>query len=118
MRGVLEFEEVYLHREPVDMRRGINGLMAVVDSEDMGPFTGSRLFVFSGRRKDLIKILYFDFSGYALWMKRLEEDKFKWPKKVPLDVVIMTPEQLQWLLSGFDFMQMKPFKEVEYDHLV
>lgn len=118
MKGVLEFDEVYLHREPVDMRKGIHGLMALVEGSGMGPLTAGKLFVFSGRRRDLIKILYFDISGYALWMKRLEEDKFKWPKKVPVGVVVMTPEQLQWLLSGFDFTQMKPFNEVKYDHLV
>lgn len=77
MKGVLEFTEVYRHREPADMRNGINGLMTLVESSGMGPMTGGKLFVFSGRRRDLIKILYFDFSGYALWMKRLEEDKLK-----------------------------------------
>lgn len=118
MRGVGDFEEVYLHREPVDMRKGINGLTVLVEQAEMGPFTTNRLFVFSGRRRDLIKILYFDHSGYALWIKRLEVDKFKWPKKVPLDVVVMTPEQLQWLLSGYDFLQMKPFKDVHYERVV
>lgn len=118
MRGVMDFDEVYLYRDPVDMRKGINGLMGVVESEGLGPMTTGKLFVFCGRRRDLIKILYFDSSGYALWMKRLEEDKFKWPRKVPVDVVIMTTEQLQWLLSGFDFTQMKPFKEVDYEYLV
>ncbi len=60
------------------------------------------LFVFCGRRRDLIKVLYFDSSGFCLWLKRLEKDKFPWPKKLDSEVVSLTPSQFAWLLEGYD----------------
>jgi transposase len=70
MKSVREFTEVFLHREPVDMRKAINGLSEIVQSTEMGELMKPQLFVFTNRRRDLIKMLYFDRSGFALWMKR------------------------------------------------
>ena len=72
---------IYLHRDPVDFRKSINGLSVIVD-EAMGlsPFEPG-LFVFCNRRRDTLKVLYWDKTGFALWYKRLEKEKFKWPRK-------------------------------------
>lgn len=110
----MDFDGIYLHREPVDMRKGINGLCDLVSIREMGAFTSKNLFIFCGRRKDSIKILYFDRSGYALWQKRLDQDKFSWPKKVETSIVVMTNEQLQWLLEGYDVWKMRPFAELQF----
>jgi transposase len=118
MKAVSEFKGVFIHRDPVDMRKGINGLSEVVALAQMGELMGPHLFVFSGRRKDLLKILYFDRSGFALWQKRLEKDKFIWPKKLPDEVVHITPDQLAWLLEGYDVWKMKPFKELHFDRVI
>jgi transposase len=67
------------------------------------------LFVFRGNRRDSIKVLYFDHSGIALWQKRLERDKFIWPKKLTESIVQISPEQFAWLLDGYDVWKMKPF---------
>ena len=114
MRACQEFSGVYLHREPVDMRKGINGLCDVVASAAMGELQGKNLFVFTGRRRDLMKILYFDETGYAVWMKRLERDRFPWPRKFPYDVVTITAEQLDWLLQGYDVWRLKAFEKVSF----
>ena len=117
MKGAADFTSVFIHREPVDMRRGINGLCDIIQSAAMGDLNSRNLFVFSGKRRHSIKILYFDKSGFCLWQKRLEKDRFPWPKKETGHVVIITPEQLSWLLDGYDVWKMKAFSSVEFERV-
>lgn len=117
MKSPGEFKAVYIHRDPVDMRKSINGLSEIVQLEEMGNLMGPHLFVFSGRRRDLIKILYFDRSGYCLWQKRLEREKFPWPKKNPNEVVHISTEELEWLLRGFDVWKIKPHAELKFERV-
>jgi transposase len=117
MRSVREFNGVYFHREPVDMRNQLNGLSVIVETARMGDLMGKNLFVFANRRRDLMKVLYFDKSGFALWMKKLEKEKFPWPKKHESEVVRLTPEQFEWLLDGYDVWKLKPFAELEYSRV-
>jgi transposase len=79
----------------------------------MGPY----LFVFTGKRRDVLKVLYFDKSGFALWYKKLEKDKFPWPKKLSDSVVKLSPEQFEWLLDGYDVWKMKPFETLHFEHV-
>ena len=118
MRALSEFKNIYLYREAVDMSKAINGLSALVEQEGVGELFSPSLFVFTGRRRDSIKILYFDRSGFALWQKKLEKDKFPWPRKWPEEVVTVTPEQLSWLLDGYDVWKMKPFESLSYSRVV
>jgi transposase len=118
MKAISEFKGVFIHRTPVDMRKGINGLSEVVALAKMGDLMGPYLFVFSGRRKNLLKILYFDRSGFALWQKRLEKDRFFWPKKLTEEVAHITADQLLWLLDGYDVWKMKPFEELHYERVI
>ena len=99
---------VYLHRDPVDFRKSINGLSVIVD-EAMGlsPFD-SAVFVFCHRRRDKLKVLYWDNTGFALWYKRLEKDKFTWPHRVDDEVLTLSNEQWDWLLRGLNFLDIKP----------
>jgi len=115
MKSAKEFENVFLHKGDVDMRRGINGLSEIVQSADMGNLTGKNLFVFAGRRKNSVKVLYFDRSGFCLWQKRLDQERFPWPKKLTDDVVRLTPEQFAWLLEGFDVWKIKPFEDMKFE---
>ncbi len=115
MRELKSFTSVYLHREPVDMRKGILGLSEIIQMEEMGPLRGNCLFVFCGKRKNSIKLLYFDKSGFALWQKKLEADRFVWPRKFSEDVVEVTAEQMAWLLDGYDVWKMRPFAEIEFE---
>ena len=117
MKRPSDFKRVFIHRERVDMRKGINGLSEIVQMANMGGLMEPHLFVFSGRRRDSIKVLYFDRSGFALWQKRLEQAKFPWPKKHIDAVVKITPEQFQWLLDGYDVWKMRPFEELNFERV-
>ena len=64
------------------------------------PLSG-HLFLFLNRRRDRVKILYWDHNGFCLWHKRLEKDRFKWPQSVE-EVLDIDQRQLRWLLSGLD----------------
>lgn len=118
MKSLREFKSVFLHREPVDMRKWINGLSAIVQLEMQGDLMQPHLFVFTNRRRDLIKLLYFDKSGFAIWMKKLEVNKFPWPKRLTDSVVTVTPEQLEWLLDGYDVWKMKPFEKLHFPKVI
>jgi transposase len=93
--------QVYLALGSTDMRKAINGLSWLVE-QAMGlkPFSGD-LFVFCNRRRNIIKILYWDDNGFCLWYKRLEKHQFKWPRH-PEQVWAIDRQQLSWLLAGLD----------------
>lgn len=118
MKSPQAFQKIFIHKDPVDMRKAINGLSEIVQLAEMGNLMGPHLFVFIGRSRHTIKILYFDKSGFALWMKRLEQDKFPWPMKWEEPVITITPEQLSWLLAGYDIWKMKPFQELNFQRVV
>ena len=117
MKSVREFKGVFFHRDPVDMRKQVNGLLQIVEQARMGELMGPHLFVFANRRRDLMKILYFDKSGFALWMKKLEKQKFPWPKGHESEVVTLSPARFEWLLDGYDVWRMKPFEELTFSRL-
>jgi len=99
--------KVYLHREPVDGRKAINGLALLVEHVlGLNPFE-SAIYVFSNRRRDRIKLLLWDRTGFWLMIKRLEADRFRWPKQAA--VVTLTVEQLHLLLAGIDLAAMRPY---------
>lgn len=111
------FDGIYLHRDTVDMRKSINGLSLIVSEEMALDLFGRSLFVFCNRRKDKLKVLYWDETGFALWYKRLERDKFRWPLKMDDEVITLSAEQLQWLLSGYDILRLKPHKKLHYQQI-
>lgn len=97
--------KVYLHREPIDFRAGINSLAVLVQEEmALDPFAPV-VFAFCNRRRDRVKLLFFDRSGFVLVLKRLTEDKFCWPRREAA-VARLTTEQLHWILEGLDIEVM------------
>ena len=89
---------VYLCREVVDMRKSINGLSILVEEVlSLDPF-GPMLFVFCNRKRDKVKILYWERTGFVLWYKRLEKNRFAWS-----------------LLDGIDVFALKPHEEVSFE---
>lgn len=117
MRALSEFTTVYLHRDTVDFRKSINGLSIIVEqSMNLSPYD-SALFVFCNKSRDKLKVLYWDKTGFCLWYKRLEQDKFKWPKKSLSEVVILSTEQMDWLLRGFDVAKLQPHTPQKYGSL-
>ena len=101
---------IYLAQESVDFRLGINGLSVLVEATlRFDPFSRN-LFCFTNRRRNQIKVLYWQRSGFCLWQKRLEEDRFPWPKEVG-PARSITTEQLGLLLEGIDFWRAHPRRE-------
>ena len=85
-----------------DLRRGFTGLSAVAQTAlEQDPYSG-HVFVFRGRRGDLIKLLWWDGDGLCLFAKRLERGRFVWPK-AENGSVSLTRAQLSMLLEGIDW---------------
>lgn len=106
--------QVYLHCEPIDFRAGINSLAVLVqETMALDPFSPA-VFAFCNRRRDRMKLLFFDRSGFVLVLKRLSEDKFRWPRR-EVSVVTLTTEQLHWILDGIDIdaMVRHPLRQYE-----
>jgi transposase len=100
MRSAQSFSEIYLYFEFVDMRKSINGLSSIAQLEASADWKKDQLFVFVNKSRKLMKVLYFDKTGFALWSKRLEEDKFPWKKFFKEKVSVVTSEDLDFILSG------------------
>ena len=104
---MLRFPEetsIYLKTGITDMRKSINGLSALVQNEmKKNPFEPG-YFLFCGKTKRILKLLYWDKTGFALWYKRLEQARFPWPEKEE-EARRITTEQVTWLLSGIDFFK-------------
>ncbi|MBL4806930.1 MAG: IS66 family insertion sequence element accessory protein TnpB [Rhodobacteraceae bacterium] len=99
-----DIESLYLHRDVVDFRKSINGLVVIVEQDmQLSPFSDA-LFVFTNKARDKLKILYWDRTGFALWYKRLDKERFKWPSKIGSETLSLSHQQLQWLLQGFEVM--------------
>jgi len=93
---------IYLYRHAVDMRKSINGLVAIVEGEmQMDPFS-SALFVFCNTNRTIVKLVGWEGNGFILWMKRIDKARFRWPLKLPLDCIELTPQQINWLFDGYD----------------
>jgi transposase len=101
MFGLSAAVRVYLATQPADMRKSFDGLAALASgSLALDPLSG-HLFVFVNRRRDRIKILYWDRDGLAVWAKRLERGTFRLPA-AGADRVEMTTAELAALLAGID----------------
>lgn len=93
---------VWLAGGVTDMRKGFAGLSAQVETILKGdPYSG-HLFVFRGRRGDLLKIIWWDGQGACLFSKRLERGRFVWPSAADGKITI-TAAQLSMLLEGIDW---------------
>ena len=105
---------IHLCQDPVDFRLGINGLSVLVEATlKFAPFSRN-LFCYVNKRKNQIKVLYWQRSGFCLWQKRLEEERFCWPVHLKGRVVELTEAQFFWLLEGLDLKQLKPHRSLEY----
>lgn len=105
---------VYLCREPVDMRKQIDGLALLVqEAMELNPFDKA-LFVFGNRQRDKVKLLFWERNGFVVWYKRLERERFKWPTHLDGDSVTLSGQELNWLLDGYDLKAMQPHKALDF----
>lgn len=118
MKSISSFKKIYLCRDYVDFRKSIDGLVLIAEATlKKNPLDGS-LFVFICKDKHRIKMLYWDKTGFALWYKRLEKNRFKYlPRYIVDDVAYLTPEKLEWFLCGLDIFKMTPHEELNYESI-
>ncbi len=108
LRPDADIERVYLHRAPVDMRKQMDGLAILAkDVVRQDPMSGS-MFVFINKRRNKLKILLWERNGFIVWYKRLEQQRFHWPRVTGEAVLTLTGAQLNWLLDGYAVWRMKP----------
>jgi transposase len=109
--------QVYLALGSTDMRKAINSLSILVQEHlELNPLSGS-FFVFSNRRRTMVKILYWQRNGFCLWQKRLERQHFKWPESRQ-EVVEIEPRQLRWLLEGLEIYQARAHEAERYSTMI
>jgi transposase len=94
--------QIWIAAGVTDLRRGFDGLSALVQNKlEKSPLSG-QVFIFRGRRGDLVKLIWFDGDGLCLFSKRLERGKFIWPQATE-GSVSLTRAQLWMLLEGIDW---------------
>ena len=109
---------LYLANFPVDLRKSIDGLSALVlEYFDCNPSDSDYYFVFCNKARNRMKVLYFDKNGFALWMKRLERERFKLHYQNG-QVVALDADQFQWLLSGLDYTRIQGRKRLKYTEFI
>ena len=108
MLTIPESVRIYLATAPTDMRKGFDGLSALIENEWREDVYSGHLFVFVSRRGDRVKILTWQRGGFVLWYKRLERGRFQMPsiaaqqKSVTLDA-----GELAMLLEGVDYSKLE-----------
>lgn len=109
--------QIYLAIGSTDMRKSINGLSIIV-AEQLGhdPLSG-RLFCFCNRKRSIVKILYWDMTGFCVWKKKLEKDRFKWPQSEE-EVISVETRELFWLLDGLSLGQADAHRQLHYTTMI
>jgi transposase len=106
-------ERIFIYRKPVDFRKQVNGLSALIQfTLKHNPLSGD-LFVFFNRVANKIRILYWEHNGFVLYGQYLEKDTFSLPSAQD-DQIQVTGEQLNWLLNGINIDLIMPHKPLKY----
>ena len=101
------FKHIYLCNGYTDLRRGIDGLIAVVNAGfKLDPRESGSIFLFCGRRCDRIKALLYEGDGWLLCYKRFTDGKLQWPRSTS-EARTLTPQQYRWLMEGLSIDQKK-----------
>jgi transposase len=107
---------VYVCMEPVDFRKQIHGLAVLVQETLRLDPLAEQIYVFTNRRRNAVKCLYWERNGFVLWHKRLERDRFHWPRSEGV-AAKLTGQELNWLLDGFDLRHWRPHSPLRYTHV-
>jgi transposase len=105
---------VFLCTRPTDMRKSFDGLSGLVQECFGQDLLTGHLFLFLNRRRDRLKILYFDRDGLAIWYKRLESGSFAMPRTAEADGVELQPAELAMILSGIDMRSARRRKRFQH----
>ena len=100
--------KIYLHREPVDMRKSYDGLFGIVKNELSMDVRSGGLFMFINLRRNRVKLMYWDNDGIAIWQKRLERGSLQHPQpKDHAKHLAIDASELNLLLSGIELSSVK-----------
>lgn len=113
MLRLAEETRIYVADKPVDGRKAINGLVALVIEYFEKPVNDGSVYVFYNASHDRVKCLFWDKNGFVLYHKRLERGRFKM-KKASNGTYIISKNQLDWLLAGLDFQLMNEFRTLDF----
>ena len=106
------FTHVYLCTGYTDLRKGIEGLIAVVSSTfELDPMQSGSIFLFCGRRNDRMKALLYEGDGWLLCYKRFTQGHLQWPRSEK-EARELTPQQYRWLMEGLSIDQKKVIHRV------
>lgn len=118
MKDLSYFTKIYVAIDAIDFRKQIKSLSLLAENLFEKPLNCERsIFVFRNKRRDSIRILYWDHTGFAMWSKILEKEKFLWPKSKENKKIFMSSKELKWLLQGADLSKIKFHKEVKFSKL-
>ena len=106
------FKKVYLAVGSTDLRKGIDGLAAIVKFQfNLDPYDKNTLFLFCGKKPDRLKGLIWEGDGFLLLYKRINIGTFKWPRSAS-EAVEISMEQYSLLMQGFEIMAKRPIMEL------
>ena len=107
------FTRIYFYRPFIDFRKGIDGLCGIIQEQmNLNPFE-KYIFIFCSTNRSKLKIIYWDDSGFALWYKRLEEEKFHWPSHLDEESFYVEADKVKSFLTGLDPWKI-PHKKLKY----
>lgn len=104
---------ILICRQPIDMRKSIDGLAMLVRAQFQEVPNNGSLYVFCNRLNDKLKILYWDRNGFCLWYKRLEKERFRLTYSGS-GLLQLTSQQLRWLLDGLDYTKLQGHQSADY----
>jgi transposase len=98
---------IWLLPTPTDMRKSFDGLLALAAEHCQKNVLDGGLFLFVNKRRDRVKLLWWDEDGLVIWYKRLEQGTFEVPAAADASHVMLTPRQLSWLLGGIELASVR-----------
>jgi transposase len=107
--------QIFVSLSPIDMRKSIDSLTALVVEDFQNDPQSGHLFIFFNRCRDKVKIVYWDKNGFVLHYKRMEKHRFVVPRLVDRMHLVITETQLNGLLAGLNFEIMGDFTDIDYD---
>jgi transposase len=114
MKTLDQFSKIFLYKIPVDMRRGRSGLVTLIMSDMQKSVFDNSLFLFINRSQRILKMLYWDKNGFAIWCKTLEKETYRWPTKLFCEEVLeLSAQKVSLLLAGVDVSLLREHRVME-----